>query len=113
MFKFKAPGQEDKANQDTTEIQAVAAAANKCLGMSEFRSYAERYQALERSIVEELIKDARTFSADQTTLEKFSAKALLKLTRIYDLRTLLMSVTTDAKRDKGAPDGKERGELKR
>lgn len=86
--------------QDTSEIQRVAAMARACMGTKEFKEYRARYEVLQAKIIDELIKDARMFSADQTDMAKFGAKCLVRLTRLNDLRSLLESVAADENRDK-------------
>jgi len=108
LFKFRQRGQEDFGKSTSSELERVAAMARKCMSTDQFKKYRERYVALERSILEELITDARRFTTDQSTMEKFGAKCLVRLTRLYDVRSLLVSVASDEKRDKGAGDGKDR-----
>ena len=106
LFSCKNEPKEEKSREVTTEMQRVAAMARICLETKEFKEYRDRYVALEREIVEELIKDARMFNVDRSDISKFGAKCLVRLTRLYDLRSILISVSNDAAKDnKAQSDG--------
>jgi hypothetical protein len=87
--------------KDTSEINRVANMARMCMGMKEFKEYQSRYAVLEHDITESLIADATNFSLDQSDMAKFGAKCLVKLNRLRDVRSLLVNVVVDEKRDAG------------
>ena len=97
LFNF-GDSPKEETPKTAEQIKLTGDIARNCLSLPAFQTYRKAYAELEEAVIGDMIKEAATFSVDQTDISKFGARCLVKLTRLRDLRSLLTKVEADAKR---------------
>ena len=84
-------------------IKETISAARKCLNSSDFVNYKNKYDKVEKEIVNLLITKARMFNGD---IAKYGAEMLAILIRLDVLRALIKDTENDSKKVEMMTDDK-------
>jgi len=95
----------EKVEEPSVDMKLTGDAARICLSTEQFKRYRAQYAILEERVIGELIMEAANFCVSSDSCEKFGAKCLVKLTRLRDLRSLLIKIETDSKKGLDKKDG--------
>jgi hypothetical protein len=99
MFTAPDSAAEKKAQAETDEkIRLTGDIARVCLSMDQFKVYRKQYAAAEEKMIDEMMMTTACFSSGSIDLTQYGAKMLVCITRLKDLRMLLDTVESNARK---------------
>ena len=82
------------------KINLTGQIARSCLNLPQFKAYKDKYIKAESKVIGTMLLLTASYMKGELTLETYGTKVLVYMTRLGELKRLIGTVTTDAKKGK-------------
>lgn len=99
MFSLFKDKELQKLKDAEESLRIVSDKARQCLGYDDFKSYRDSYVRAESGMLDAIINYTNNFvQSEHGDVNKYAITMIRYITKLQDLRSLLNTIETDAKR---------------